>query len=198
MWTTAGLNQRSTIARWRSVTTSDLIRHDKCNTMHNRFNVQFLFISNPKVKIMEHLPHDSSRSHIEVKLCCSFLRFTLWCHYFRLQANGANNKTTVTELKKDSKVMSRSLSKVLSRHLPGRTQESHGKPVRKTSGPSSEPGTSPTYKSSALPLSQKLPKNKGAQIPGARSLHRLNLVGWRKCFGAFSDELVLCHQFWCL
>lgn len=90
---------------------------------------------------MEHSLHDFSRSHIEVKFCCSFLRFTLWCHYLRLQANGANNKM-VTELKKDSEVMSRSLSKVPSRHLPGWTQESHGKPVRKTSGPSFEPGTS--------------------------------------------------------
>ena len=140
MWTTAGLNQSSTIARWRPVTTPNLITH-KYNTMHNRLNVQFPFIPNPRVKIMEHSLHDSSRSHIEVKLC-SFLRFTLWCYYVRLQANGANNKTTVTELKKDSEVMCRSLSKVLSRHLCGWTQESHGKPVRKPSGPSFEPGTS--------------------------------------------------------
>lgn len=52
------------------------------------------------------------------------------------------NMTTVTELKKDSEIMSRSLSKVLSRHLPEWKQESHGKPVKKTSGPSFEPGTS--------------------------------------------------------
>lgn len=142
MWTTAGLNQSSTIARWRPLTTLDLVRYDKYNTMHNRFNVQFLFISNPRVKIMEQSLHDSSRSYIEVKLCCSFLRFPLWCHYLRLQANGGNNKMTVTELKKDSEVMSRSLSKVLSRHLTGWTQKSHGKPVRKSSGPSFEPGTS--------------------------------------------------------
>jgi hypothetical protein len=117
-----------------------VVRHDKCNRMHNRFNVQFLFISNRRVKIMEQSLHDS-RSHTDGKLCC-FLRFTLWCHYLRLQANGGNNKTTVTELKRDSEVMSRSLSKVLSRHLPGWTQESHGKPVRKTSSSSFKPGTS--------------------------------------------------------
>jgi hypothetical protein len=192
MWTTAGLNQRSIIDRWRPVTTPGLIKHDKYNTMHNCFNVLFPFISNPRVKIMEHSLHDSSRSHIEVKFCCSFLRFTLWCHYLRLQANGANNKI-VTELKKDSEVMSRSLSKVPSRHLPGRrkTMENlSGKPVARVS--SQAP---PTYKSSALPLRQKLPKNKGAQIPGARPPCRLNLVGWRKCFGVFSGELVLRHQF---
>ena len=74
-WTTAGLNRSSSIARWRPLTTSELVRHDKYNTMHNRFNVQFLFISNRRVKIVEQSLHDS-RSHTEVNLCC-FQRFTL-------------------------------------------------------------------------------------------------------------------------
>ena len=94
-----------------------------------RPQIPILYVLCPQLDLLNPTEQNSRVRH-----CCGLL--------YDVTILGYRPMVAVTELKKDSEVMSRGLNKVLSRHLPGRMQKSHGKPVRKASGLTFELGTS--------------------------------------------------------